>query len=59
MNNQPTDYVINEFLDDEKTLALALAVQYWGMTNQNPATSPAKLQTVLETADKFHRWLLN
>lgn len=55
----PVDKVFDDYLDDEKIIALALAVQYWGMTNQNPNTSPAKLGTVIDTAQQFRRYLTN
>jgi len=57
VNESTTGRIIDDFLDDPKVLALALAVEYWGMTNQNPNTSPAKLDTILDTANKFLRYL--
>lgn len=59
MNETPASKLIYDYMDDEKVVALALAVTYWGMTNQNPSTQPAKLGTVLDTADKFYRYLYN
>lgn len=57
MTNTPVNNIIDDYLDDPKVVALALAVTYWGLTNQNPNTSPASTGTVLETANKFLHYM--
>lgn len=55
--NDPASEIIDEFLDDPKVVALALAVTYWGLTNQNPNTNPASVGTVKDTANQFLYYL--
>jgi hypothetical protein len=57
MQNNMIDDIMDDYLDNPKVIALALAVEYWGLTNQNPNTSPASTGTVLDTANKFLHYI--
>lgn len=57
MNDTPANSIINDYLDDERVVSLALAVTYWGLTNQNPHTTPAGIGQVLDTAKRFQNHL--
>lgn len=57
MNESPLSQTIDSLIDDEKALALALAVTYWGMVGQNPNATPAGIGQVQSTADQFLRYL--
>lgn len=57
MNETPVNKILEDYLDDESVIALSLAVTYWGLTNQNPNTTPAGIGQVLETANKFKHYL--
>ena len=50
--------IIDEYMDDEKVLALTLAVLYWGNVGQNPKTTPPQEGKIIQTAQVFHRYLM-
>lgn len=51
--------IIDEYLEDEKVLALTLAVMYWGSVGTNPKSTPPAEGKIVLTAQVFHRYLMS
>ena len=49
--------VLQDYLDDEKVLALTLAIWWLNGVHSNPNATPSKINTVFETSDKIIRYL--
>lgn len=49
--------VLSEYLDDERVLALTLAIWYLNGVHSNPNATPSKIGTLFETSDKITRYL--
>lgn len=56
-NNLQT--VIDEYQDDDKALALILAVYYWSHAVANQKTTPPKDGSILQTAQVFEKYLIS
>lgn len=51
--------IIDEYPDDEKTIALTLAVYYWSHAVANAKTTPPKDGSIIQTAQVFEKYLLS
>jgi len=49
--------VLQDYLDDEKVLALTLAIWWLNGVHSNPNATPSKIDTVFKTSDQIIRYL--
>lgn len=58
MSDSVSKEVITEWLDNERVLALALAIEFHNGVAANPNATPSGLGTVFDTSDKIIEYVL-